>query len=239
MGDTGSPKQQDNRILRWDRERIHVQPADAFPLMIESRFDKPFLKPGSEMTSGTTIRFEGKLYEVVEKEASGDRFWYRCQELKEGRLVRNLTDYTEENHLLFVNRLRRDRAVNGLLARLGRGIGLTLSLPLLGFLPVSMQREIEHRTGTPATRMSLVGGLVGIVIGMILTLFSMGMVAIAIRLFRSIMGAVLVLFIPLYVLLASCWRIISAWVIGEPTEPAITAWLIRRIVHRKSAREDH
>ena len=226
----------DRRRIEWEMETIDVQEGAPFPLVVRSRFDKQFLRPRAGMASGTTIRFEGDLYELVEKEKIDRTIWYRYEPLGDSQLVRNLYDYSLTNHQCFVQQHKLESAPAVKFARFWERMMWWITVPLVGMTPLETQRAVAERSGMAPHRISLAGGFLSLVFGLIFALLSMFWIAMIVKLTASVMGALVALLIPFYVLVTSAWRIIAALVIQEPTEPVLTAALVR-LIRRKRKRD--
>lgn len=221
--------------IDWELETIRLQPENSCPLVIRSRFDKQFLRPRKGYATGTTIRFQGKLYELLNKETTGKTVCYRYGLLGPGQLVRNLYDYTEENHQLFVRQHKLETTASVRIARGGSRFTWWLRMPFMGLCPLDMQYRFSNISGIPVNRVSMAGAFLSLVIGFILLGLVMLLNAFLLVITGSLLILLLFLCVPIYWLATSLGRIVLAFVSQEPSEPTLIAGLIRLVRSRRGS----
>lgn len=221
--------------IDWELETIQLQPEASYPLVIRSRFNKKFLRPREGYATGTTIRFRGRLYELHQKETIGKTTCYRYALLDQGELVRNLYDYTEENHLLFVRQHKLESTASVRIARGGSRFIWYLRMPVMGLCPLDTQYRFSYRSGIRVNRVSMAGAFLTLVIGFILLGLVMLLNAFLLVLTGSLLILLLFLCIPIYWLATSLGRIVLAFVSQEPSEPTLIAGIIRLVRARRGA----
>lgn len=138
-----------------------------FPLIIESSYPKSgwqarVNEPHQAVFPGSTIDFEGRLYEVVrliEPRSGSSRFRYCLKPWEDRFPIRVKFSYSREG----VRKELRDRQLENY-TQLDRFL-LYLMMPLIGMLPERDQSQIQNKYGVSAVRMTLVSALFLLILG--------------------------------------------------------------------------